>query len=530
MKFFQNFKYKPMVYKTRKRLVFILLLFMLVIPLVSAKDITFSLDQSEYYFKTGEDAIINLQTENTYEEQVNGILSYTITQSINQGNFQYSSSNTKSTSFSVDKGETQVPISFGTSDTPMTLDIGLKFSYTMDESRIVNLDNIKIHFVSDETQKNNQQNQVSSSSQEASQSSARQNDPFAQQEQRMQEMIDQMFGRYQQQQPQSAEQRLQNNQLSQDSSALKQQMQQQIQEQQQMKEEFQKELAQNQEFQKEHQELLNQGYNLTNANFNPSSNNTGNFELEYQNQKGEQATLQGQMNNGEMQNLQKNTAESRQQMMEKLQENKLFQEYQQQLQDQGYSLQDMQFTQEQNQTNLQLNYMNQNNETASITAEIVNNTVQNVELQNGEKEKKNYWWIIPLLLLVGLISYFAYKRIHKKPEAEQKHIEQKIEKPFDYKKESLKLLEKSKKQFASKEYKDAYGTAGQALRLFLSYENKLNKEITNDEIIDFIKTHKRNYKEIKECFDLCSLVEFAKYEANEKDFEKIVKVVEKEIM
>lgn len=524
MKFFQNFKHTSKMYTMKSRIIFILLLFMLAIPLASAKDIILSLDQSEYYFKVGEDAIINLQSENTYNEQINGMLSYTITQSINQGNFQYSSSNTKSTSFSVDKGETQIPISFGTSDTPMTLDIGLQFSYTKDGSRVVNLDNIKIHIVSDESQKNNQQNKVSSSSQEASQSSTQQNDPFAQQEQRMQQIMDQMFGNQQQQ---SAQQRLQNNQLSQDSSALKQQMQQQIQEQQQMKEEFQKELAQNQEFQKEHQELLNQGYNLTNANFNPSSNNTGDFKLEYQKPNGEQATLQGQMNNGEMQNIQKDTAESRQQMLDKLKENKQFQEYQQQLQEQGYSQQDMQFTQEQNKTNVQLNYINKNNDTASIKADIINNTVENVELKNGEKEKKTYWWIVPLMVLIGLISYFAYKKLYKKPEPEKTFIEKKIEKPYDYKKESLKLLEKSKKQFESKEYKDAYGTAGQALRLFLSYENKLNKEITNDEIIDFLRTHKKSYKDAKECFDLCSLVEFAKYEANKKDFEKILKVVTK---
>jgi hypothetical protein len=526
MKFFQNFKIRSMIYTIKKILVFILLLFMLIIPLVSAKDITLSLDHSEYYFSTGEEAIISLQSENTYKEQINGVLSYTITQSINQGNFQFSSSKTESTSFSIDKGETQIPISFGTSDTPMTLDIGLQFSYTKDESRVVNLDNIKIHFVSDESQKNNQQNQVSSSSQEASQSSTQQNDPFVQQEQRMQQMMDQMFGNQQQQQPQSAQQRLQNNQLSQDSSALKQQMQQQIQEQQQMKEEFQKELAKNQEFQKEHQELLNQGYNLTNANFNPSSNNTGDFKLEYQKPNGEQATLQGQMNNGEMQNIQKDTAESRQQMLDKLQENKQFQEYQQQLQEQGYSQQDMQFTQEQNKTNVQLNYINKNNDTASITAEIINNTVQNVELQNGEKEKKTYWWIIPIIILVALLGYFAYKKFHNKLEPEP-IIKKKIENPYDYKKESLKLLEKSKKQFASKEYKDAYGTAGQALRLFLSYENKLNKEITNDEIIDFLRKHKKSYKDAKECFDLCSLVEFAKYQANKKDFKKILNVLTK---
>lgn len=524
MKFCQNFKHKSKIYTIKQKNIFILILFMLSIPVVSAKDITLSLNQSEYYFKTGENAIINLQSKNTYNEQINGMLSYTITQSINQGNFQYSSSNTQSTSFTINKGETQVPISFGTSDNPMTLNIKLQFFYTKDESRVVTLDNIKIHFVSDESQKNNQQNQVSSSSKEVSQSS-QQNDPFAQGNQKMQQMINQMLGNQQQQQPQSTEQRLQNNQLSQDSSALKQQMEKQIQEQQKMKEEFQKELAQNQEFQKEHQEMLNQGYNLTNANFNPSSNNTGDFELQYQNQNGEQASLRGRINNGEMQTLEKSTPESRQQILDKLQENDQFQKYQSQLHEQGYSQQDTQISKEQNKTSVQLKYMNQNNETAIISAEIINNTVQNVELKNGKK--KSYWWIIPFITLIALLGYFTYKKFHKKPEHVKTIVEKSIEKLYDYKKESIKLLEKSKEQFEKKEYKDAYGTAAQALRLFLSYDNKLNKEITNDEIIDYLRKQGKNYKEVKECLDLCSLVEFAKYEANKTDFNKIIKQAKK---
>jgi len=315
---------------------------------------------------------------------------------------------------------------------------------------------------------------------------------------------------------------LQNNQMAQDSSALKQQMQNQLQEQQAMKEEFQKQLSQNQDFQKEHQELLNQGYNLTNANVNPSSNNTGDFELDYQNKNGEQASLKGHMDNGEMQSLQKDTPESRQEMLNQLQQNKQFQEYQKQLQRQGYSQQNTEVSQEQEKTNVKVNYANQFNETATISADIVNNTVQNVELQKAEKDKQNYWWILLILLLLAVFGYFAYKRLNNKPHQETYVVEKKKEKPLDYKSESIKLLEESKKLFGQKQYKDAYGTAGQALRLFLSYENKLNKEITNDEIIKYLRDHKQRYKEAKEAFDICSLVEFAKYEANKKDFDKII--------
>lgn len=504
-------------------LLFLIGLFLFV-PVTNASlfnsgDITFSIDQNDYYFKTGENAIIPLNIANTYGKQIDGMLIYTYTQEINQGGMHMSSSNSQSTSFSVKDGETTQSLDFGTSNSPSELDISLMFVYTEKESRVVNLDGIKIHFVSDENQKQNQQDKQSSSSEEYTQAQQTQSsgqDPFS----RMQQQMNQMMNNNQQ--PQNSQQALQNNQMAQDSSALKQQMQNQIKEQEAMKQEFQKQLAQNQDFQKEHQELLNQGYNLTNANVNPSSNNTGDFELDYQNKDGDQASLKGHMKNGEIENLQKDTPEGRQEILNQLQQNKQFQEYKNQLQKKGYSQQNTEFSQEQDKTNVKVNYVNQNNETATISTDIVNNTVQNVELQKAEKDKQNYWWILLILLLLAVFGYFAYKRLNNKPRQETDVVEKKKEKPFDYKSESIKLLEESKKLFGQKQYKDAYGTAGQALRLFLSYENKLNKEITNDEIINYLRYHKQGFKEAKECFDLCSLVEFAKYEANKKDFDKII--------
>jgi hypothetical protein len=477
--------------------------------LFNSKDLTLSLDQKEYYFKTGENAVISLNADNTYGDTIDGFLSYTITQSLQQGSFQYSSSSTKSTSFSIEDGESTIPLNFGASDTPITLSVNMKFSYTKDKEREVVIEGLKIYFVSEDSQKNNQQNKVSSSSQEA-QASQQQNDPLTEQEQRMQ-------------QNQNTQQSLQNNQMNQDSSALKEQMQKQLQEQQQMKDEFQKQLAQNEEFQQEHQSLLSQGYNPVSANLNPTSNNTGSFELNYENQNGEQASLKGQMENGDMQSMQKDTAESRQQMLDQLQQNKEFQKYQKQLQDQGFKQQNAEFSQQENKTSVQLNYINKNNETAMIKADILNNTVKNIELVNNtKKNNKNYWWILLVLSLCTLLGYFAYKKFSAKAQKNPIAEDKAAEKYFDYKAEALSMLEKAKKLFDENKYKDAYGLSGQALRLYLSYENNLKKEVTNDEIAAYLRKHNKASKEAKECFDLCSLVEFAKYQANKEDFDKIM--------
>lgn len=83
------------------------------------------------------------------------------------------------------------------------------------------------------------------------------------------------------------------------------------------------------------------------------------------------------------------------------------------------------------------------------------------------------------------------------------------------------MLEKARRLFDKGEHKDAYMLAGQALRLYLGYKNSLTRETTNDELIAYLKKRRKPFRKAKECLDLCSLVEFARYEANRRDFERI---------
>jgi hypothetical protein len=92
-----------------------------------------------------------------------------------------------------------------------------------------------------------------------------------------------------------------------------------------------------------------------------------------------------------------------------------------------------------------------------------------------------------------------------------------------------KMIAEAVESFENEDYKEAYGKAGQALRLFISYENKLNKELTNDEVINYLKEHGMKYEPVEECFELCSLVKFAKYKASREDFDMIISTVKEVI-
>lgn len=492
--------------KTRYLLVGISVL-CLIVPLVQADDITFTVDQKEYYFLTGQQAVIPMTVNNTYGIIIQGNMKYTITQEFYQNGFTQTSTNSNSQSLSIQAGNNTMNINFGSTDQPLTLTASIEFLFEEDGQRSVSLDDIIIHFVSNQSQMNNQQNKQTSSSEE---------------------IVDAQPQNNQQPKQQTPQQKLQNNQLSQDSSALKEQIQNQIKEQEQQDQAFQENLRNNPAFQEHHQDLLNQGYNLTGKQFDSLSNDTGSFNYTYQNQNGQQATLQGKMQEGEITEIQQQTAEDRQEMLENLNNSKQFQEFQQQLQSEGYNQTDRSFQQQGNKTSLDITYKNKDNETAVIHAEFENNKLTSVELK-----KEDPFPFALLILPFIIIGFFLFIWLYMKKRKQQRHNKESRPiippKPFDYKAEAKRLLEQAKNYYQHKRYKDAYGTAGQALRLYLRYEYGLNRELTNDEVLRYLRTQKKPYQDIKQCFSLCSLVEFAKYHANNHDFQEIITTVGKTI-
>jgi hypothetical protein len=173
-----------------KIIVLLLLLFIFLVSFqaVYAQDILFSTDQTEYYYKIGEEAIIPIEINSTYGKQISGMLQYTITQQISQGNVQFSNSNTEAKSLVINEENQKISLDLGTSDTPSILTLNLNFNYNENGDRTVSLGPIIVHFVPDASQKNNQQNKTQSSSQPNTQSQqpnkqSQQQDLFSQQQQ-----------------------------------------------------------------------------------------------------------------------------------------------------------------------------------------------------------------------------------------------------------------------------------------------------------------------------------------------------------
>ena len=491
-------------------------------PLVFAKDIVLTVDQTDYYFKVGEEASIRLGVENSFGKEINGMFESSYTQEINQGGSHFTNSNTQSKSFAMPAGDTNITIGFGMSNNPMTMKASIAFNYDEGGSKQAILSQINVHFVTEDSQKQNKQNPIKSTStkQESSEDNQEEKDNFASQAKKMLDEMMKNENENYNKMPNPAQQKLQNNQMQQDSSALKKEMQKQVDEQQQIKKDFQDALSKNLELGKANQELQQQGYKLDGGNTNPTSNDSGDFELNYKNEKGNSASIKGKMVNGTINDMNIDSLEQRQKLMQQLQDNKKFKEFSNQLNKSGFEQKDIQLEMKQNST-ITSNYGNKENQTAQITAHVVNGKIEDVKLI--EQKKKNSFWYIILFLLAGVL---VYGYLQKKNVLQGSGVGV-AEEHFDYLAESQKLLELAKKLFAENQFKDAYGKANQSVRLYFAYKNNLNKELTNDELLNHFKKGKKETKELKEFFDLCSLVEFAKYIASKGDFDKIIAYAEK---
>ena len=527
-----------------KILAIIFIIFLGFLQAVYAQDILLSTNQTDYYFKTGENARIPIEINNTYGKKISGILQYTISQLINQGNIQLSNYNTEKKSLSVNEENNKVILDVGKSDTPSNFTVGLNFNYNERGNRMVPLGPIVIHFVSDESQKNNrQQHKMQNSSQPNTQSN--QQDLFSQQQQQMEQNLNELFGNQsdlfsqqqqqmeqnlndlmgnQQNQPQNQQQQLQSNQLAQDTNALKQQLDRQVQKQEQTKKEFEHKLFSNDEFLNRHQNLLKNGYSINASSLNAMSNDTGSFDIKYNNTAGKWATLQGNMKNGSMTEINEQSQDKQQKLLEKLKQNSTYQQFNRKLLDEGFSQNDTTFEANGNQTKIILRYEDQKHANATITANFVNDEIKKVTLEDRNSNPLNLMLIIVIAVIIvsAICIYFAIKKFKSKKSLTiiDTDLNPKS-KSYDHVIKSKKLMDEAIQYHDKGYYKEAFGSAGKAIRLFLSRDQGIKREITSEQLIRLLPKDKYPINDVRECLKVTDLVEFAKLKATDYDFKQI---------
>jgi len=304
---------------------------------------------------------------------------------------------------------------------------------------------------------------------------------------------------------------------AQDMQNIKQEMERQQQEQQKMENELKGRIENNSEFQELKNELQNQGYAPIEQEIKPESNDTGNFD--YMFKKGEEsANISGRMNAGKMENIQEQSTEDIKKLMQYIESNETFRQMNRTLSENGYNLSSRNIDRKTNISSFDYLYRDQEGRNASITGNVTDaGEIKDIMLK--EPEQSFPYWILALLLVLlpGIYLFTKSRKIELPVEPLKENIF------IDPKENALSMLEKAIDMFNNGRQKEAYMEVSNALRFYFKGRAGIN-ELTSDEILRSIRGSKDEgyFQDVKECFMLCDLVKFAKYEPNVQDFNLVV--------
>jgi len=492
---------------------------------VAAKDtVALSLNQSDFYFPIGQTAVVPLTTSNDYGKEQSGMLTYTLAQEINQGNFHYTNTDSRSQSFTIPDGTTVVTLGFGSSNTPTTIQTTLQFVYTDGTQKTVSLGPFRIHFVPDPTQQQSQQQQQMSSSTQEQQSKAAQEEQQRQEEEKKRQESESL----EEQKRKQLEQNLQNNQMSQDSAALQSQIQKERQQKQTETQQFAEMLGKNPAIQQAHASLQSQGYQITNQQIESATNTSGKFLLNYT-RGNESAFLEGSMTNGTIDTLYRESAEDRARLLAQLENSTEFQSYDERLQDKKFRRQTPEFSHTKSEIIVTIPYTqgNLSNVTASIRATFVNDTFKSVFLQESTSEGQWYLWIFLLVFAVCLLGYGLYRRYQRTSGAAVVPVVPVL--PEDYHAVAFQMIERAERLFHEGQAKEAYSAISQAIRYFLSRAYRLDIELTTAEMLSYLERHRIASAQFKDCFFRCDVVTFAKGKPDPDEFRAAMTLAKKTV-
>jgi len=332
------------------------------------------------------------------------------------------------------------------------------------------------------------------------------------------------------QQNQPVQNRVQNNQMNQNTSEIKKEIEKQAQQQNQLNNEFKKNLEKNKRFQQEQKKLTSKGYKPVDYKINATTPDTGSFNVTYRNSVGKEASIRGEMDKNQVKELTTQTPESIEKILRALRENKQFQKYDNYLTSHGFTQGKATVNQvSKNYSRIEVPYQDPEGKNRKITADYIDGEIKNVSLSGQGSEGNVGLWLDVLLLLLlclllaGTMWLFYKKYARKKPGQLRADNKTMSEKPSNYASEAKSMLSRAEELFREGKEKDACEKTAQAIRFYFSRKHGIESELNNQELLKLLK--KKENKSLagaRECLNLCSLVEFAKHSAREKEFKHLL--------
>jgi len=487
--------------------------------------ITFTAGQKEYYFVVNTPAVIPLSATSSYPQEIPGTIQLSTDEQLQQPGIVMVSTRNRVIPYTIEPGDSYVNLSAGTSGQPTDYKVHLTFDYTDSSPKEVTLPEIIIHFVADPSQAQNSPSPVSSST-----GAGTGNVPSSSSVHISQQTVSPQQQASNDGSTQSA---LQNNQMQQDANALKNQMEQEKAKRDVLQSEFEKKLLGNPLVQDVNATLGADSYSRQALDTQPISNDTGTYSMTYRNDAGTQVTVSGSMVAGEVPSAleQSNTTFN---TTPALETNATFRAFDQSLAGQGLVRTETRDNRTLTDAVINLTYTNPDGRKAFVNATVNGGVLTGLSLAT-EPETSPLPLILAVVVTIAVVAgigWLVYRRYSRRKTRSEENPAESVahRQPFDHRQAAQQILALAETAFREQNYPAAYGYAGQALRLFLSYEHGARYEMTNGELLAYLRVQGKEIDGIPERLARCSEVEFAKGGPDEAEFSamigKIRKIIE----
>ena len=208
------------------------------------------------------------------------------------------------------------------------------------------------------------------------------------------------------------------------------------------------------------------------------------------------------------------------QLMQQLQQNPDFQNFDEQLSNEGLTQQPPSLSMSDDETLLSVPYEN-DNMSAAISAEFQNGQITNVLLERPSDEiESNLLWIIPLIIGVIAVAIFISMKLPKKKSIIQTPMIVKNDNyTISYVDLTREMLTEAQQMYDEDLFKDAHEKLSQSIRFYYSNRFSTGTEITNMDALQLLR--KENIPEFDSILDylgMCEMIEFAKNPTERKKF------------
>jgi hypothetical protein len=424
-------------------------------------------------------------------------------------------------SSTIPAGNSWINISAGTSSRPETVKVRIAFQYTDSSPVQVTLPELLIHFMQNPSPAGSGRlDPVTSTSGAAVTGFGTSSVQIVQQP----VPVQQQAGR-----DSSPAQVPLSNQMPQDAAALRAQLQQEAAQKAKNESGFANRLAGDPLVRHVNATLATDGFFRQSVNANPSGGDEGTFAMTYQNIAGDRVDLMGTMTGGVVSSVLEHAPASFN-VSAPLNANATYTSFTGDLTDRGFKRNTTLMNVTLPGSTVSVTYLSGQGIPAYVNATIDRGNVTQVSLGIVQADTRYLLIgiIAALLIILSFIAWLMYRRYG----AWKKILPPTVPPPRqpsapDYKNEALRLLEEAEKSYALQEYHDAYGLAGRAARVFLSYEIGDRRELTNAELASVLPAsgYAGRSNAVMAMLEQCSDVEFAKGLPDAREFPGMIQEI-----